>query len=117
MAANATPTDRPRREHADKPVVNAKTQFVILPANAVAGTAEDLTTDLAALGVNTSGATGILIVNDSAVSLWLRGAAAGAGTGILVPAGSNIYLGWGGPDTGVIFAENAGGVDIAVFYA
>ena len=107
-------TDVTKLERADKPLVNSQTAFNQLAANTVAGVAEDLYTDLAVFS-DVCNATGILISNNSGADAFLRGAAAPAGTGILIPDGGNLYLGWDNPGTAVIFLENSGAVDFMVF--
>lgn len=107
-------TDRALREMASRPVVNDKTVFVVIPANAVPTVAEDMATILEDLGVAAGRMVGLLLVNDSGASVWLRGTAAGAGTGIELPNGANLYLGWSSVPTGVVFAEAAAAFDAMV---
>ena len=107
-------SDLDRTERASKPLVNPRTRFLRIPANAVGGTAEDLSTDIGGLA-GSGDVCGILLNNQGAVAAWLRGAAAGAGEGIEIPAGGNLYLGWDNPGAGVIFMENAGVVDVLAF--
>ena len=107
-------TDVTKLQRADKPLVNNQTAFAQVTANGVAGTAEDLYTDLPS-GADVTNATGLLISNNSGAAAFLRGAAAGAGTGGLIPDGGNLYLGWDNPGTGVIFMENSGTIDFMAF--
>jgi len=107
-------SDVTRIQWASKPLINARTTFNQLAANAVAGVGEDLYTDLETFSdvVNMSG---MLISNNSGAASFLRSAAAPAGAGVLIPDGGGLYLGWDNPGTGVIFMENSGAVDFLIF--
>lgn len=107
--------DRVRRQ-ADQPVINSDTLVVLIPANAVAGTAEDLDAALRALGVSTSKLKGVLLVNDGGASVWLRSAAAGAGVGTLIANGGSTYFGWADPGAEVIYYEASAAFDAMCFF-
>jgi hypothetical protein len=111
-------SDINRVERAAKPLINPRTIFARLPANAVGGVAEDLHTDLAAVaGVRMSDLCGLTIANNSGGGLFLRGVAAGAGVGVHQPDQTTEYYGWDSETgTGVAFMENAGNVDIIVHH-
>lgn len=107
-------TDDKRREQNHRPVLNAQTAFVRLPANAVAGTAEDLAVALRTLGVDLGQIRGLFVGNQSGATMWLRGAGAGAGTGVPIFNNNALqYFGWDEVAAN-IFYEASAAVDVMV---
>jgi hypothetical protein len=89
--------------------------IVKLDANAVAGTAEDLRTELVANGM-TNKPVGLLI-SATGGDLFLRTAtltAAGTGKGIKVASGQSLYIPY--PDDVALLYESATEAHVAVFY-
>lgn len=111
--------DRSSVESANLPRWNDSSDVVKLDANSVAGTAEDLVSELVANGADMSGVATLLFCNTSAVNFYLRTAtltAAGAGKGIVVPPGDRLALPYS-PDSTALLYECAAETHVALFYA